>query len=177
MPDGDSVVPRCNALMARHDLVVVTQAWHPPRHHSFASTPDREPYDTIDLAYGPQVQWPDHCVQGTVGATMHPDLELDRAHLIVRKGWRPEIDSDSAFTEHDRRTSTGLAAALAALGVDRVVLCGLATDFCVKYTALDAVGAELSVTVVASACRGIDLDGSVGRAWDELAAAGVERAG
>jgi nicotinamidase/pyrazinamidase len=175
VPHGDEVVSLCNELMASVPLVVLTQDWHPPGHTSFASTHGRSPYETVELPYGTQVLWPDHCVQGTRGAAFHDDLLTDRAHLVVRKGWRPSIDSYSALLENDHATPTGLGAALRELGTSRVILCGLATDFCVRYSALDAVRAGFEVAVVEEACRGIDLDGSVAAAWAELASAGIAR--
>jgi nicotinamidase/pyrazinamidase len=176
VPHGDEVVPPCNALAAEFPIVVLTQDWHPPGHGSFASShPGRAPYETVELPYGPQVLWPDHCVQGTPGAELHRALHVHRAGLIVRKGHHREIDSYSAFRENDRATPTGLLGALRELGVDEVVLCGLATDFCVRYTALDAARSGFAVAVVEEACRGIDLNGSVAATWDELAAAGVRR--
>lgn len=176
VPDGDAVVGPCNALMDAHRLVVLTQDWHPGGHASFASAhPGRAPYDTVDLPYGAQVLWPDHCVQGSPGAAFHPGLSADRARWVVRKGTDPSVDSYSAFFENDRRTPTGLHGALKDLAVDRLVLAGLATDFCVRWSALDAVRLGYAVTVVERACRGIDLDGSVDTAWRELTAAGVAR--
>ena len=181
VPRGDEVVRACNALAERFGVVVLTQDWHPRGHASFASThAGRRPYDAIPLAYGTQVLWPDHCVQGTPGAAFHPALATDRATMVVRKGHHPEIDSYSAFFENDRTTSTGLLGALRDRGVEGVVLCGLATDFCVRYTALDARRSGLAVEVVEAACRGIDLPGenggSVADAWAEMTAAGVVRA-
>ncbi len=176
VPRGDEVVDVCNAWMGRHEHVVLTQDWHPRGHASFASShPGKAPYDAVELAYGAQVLWPEHCVQGTHGADFHPGLDRDRATLIVRKGWRTSIDSYSAFFENDHETPTGLSGALRTLGVERVVLLGLATDFCVQYSALDAVREGFRVAVVEAGCRGIDLDGSVAAAWDAMAAAGVER--
>jgi nicotinamidase/pyrazinamidase len=176
VPRGDEVVPACNALVSRFPVVVLTQDWHPAGHASFASShPGSAPYDTVTLAYGPQVAWPDHCVQGTVGAEFHRSLHVNRATMVIRKGAHPAIDSYSAFFENDRTTPTGLLGALRELGVGRVVLCGLATDYCVKYTALDARAAGLEVVVVDEACRGIDLGGSLATAAAELAAAGVVR--
>jgi len=178
VPDGDAVVPVINALAPRFANVVVTQDWHTPDHVSFASQhPGQQPFGTVALEYGPQVLWPDHCVMGTPGAAFHPGLEVPGAQMIVRKGFRRGIDSYSAFLEADRRTPTGLGGYLAERGVRRVVLAGLATDFCVLWTALDARRMGLEVLVVEAACRGIDPEGGVARAWDEMAAAGVRRAG
>jgi nicotinamidase/pyrazinamidase len=176
VPDGEAVVPVANRLMARFPQVVLTQDWHPPGHGSFASShPGRAPYDTIQLDYGEQVVWPDHCVQGTPGAAFHADLELDRAALVLRKGSDPAIDSYSALYENDRRTPTGLAGWLREREVGRLYLVGLATDFCVRYSALDARQAGFEVRVVEEGVRGIDLEGSVAAAWRELEQAGVQR--
>lgn len=176
VPRGDEVVDPCNALMERFHVVVLTQDWHPRGHASFASTwPGKRPYDTIQLSYGEQVLWPDHCVQGTPGAAFHSRLATDRATLVVRKGHHPTIDSYSTLFENDRTTPTGLLGALRELGVSGIVLCGLATDFCVLYSSIDARRHGLEVEVVEAACRGIDLDGSLAAAWAEMAAAGVVR--
>jgi len=178
VPDGDAVVPVVNRLMPRFPLVVLTQDWHPRGHGSFASShPGRHPYETIEVAYGEQVLWPDHCVQGTRGAGFHPDLELDRAALILRKGSDPAVDSYSALFENDRRTPTGLAGWLRERQVGRLFLVGLATDFCVRYSALDARRAGFGVSVVEEGVRGIDMDGSVAATWTELLAAGASRVG
>ncbi|MCB9685777.1 MAG: bifunctional nicotinamidase/pyrazinamidase [Alphaproteobacteria bacterium] len=176
VPHGDEVVGPCNVLISEFPLVVLTQDWHPVGHRSFASShPGRSPFESVTLPYGPQVLWPDHCVQGTHGAELHRSLHTHRARWIVRKGHDPAIDSYSAFQENDRRTTTGLVGALRELGVDEVVICGLATDYCVRYSAIDAVEAGFRATVVEEACRGIDLDGSVGAAWDAMGLAGVRR--
>lgn len=172
--DGDAVVPVANRLMASAPLVVLTQDWHPAGHGSFASShPGKAPFETVEMAYGTQVLWPDHCVQGTPGAAFHPGLETARAQLVVRKGFRPEIDSYSAFFENDRTTPTGLAGALRELGVGHVELVGLATDFCVQYSALDAARLGFGVTVRGEGCRAIDLDGSLDAARRAMAEAGV----
>ncbi len=175
VPDGDGVVRVCNRLTARFGLTILTADWHPPGHASFASTHNRSPYDTVELGYGRQVLWPDHCVAGTRGAEFHPDLNTDHAALIVRKGHNPEIDSYSGFFENDRQTPTGLAGALRDLGVQRLFLAGLATDFCVRFTALDGREAGFEVTVIEDAVRGIDLDGSLAAAWTVMGNAGVQR--
>lgn len=175
VPHGDAVVSVCNALAPRFPLVVLTQDWHPPGHASFASTHGRTPYDTAELTYGPQILWPDHCVQGSRGAAFHPDLDTSHARLVIRKGAHPLIDSYSAFRENDRATSTGLAGALRELGVDRVFLVGLATDFCVRWSALDARAQGFEAVLVDDGVRGIDLDGSLAATWAELGAAGVVR--
>ena len=173
--DGDAVVPLVNRLGRRFAHVVQTQDWHPPRHGSFASThPGRRPFDTVTMPYGAQTLWPDHCVQGTAGADFHPGLDLPHAELILRKGFRPAVDSYSAFFENDRTTPTGLAGYLRERGLKRVFLAGLATDFCVHYSAIDACREGFSAAVIAPACRGIDLAGSLGAAWRAMNEAGVE---
>lgn len=173
---GHAIVPVINALVPRYEQVVVTQDWHPKGHASFASAHHgREPFDTIDMPYGTQVLWPDHCVQGTPGADLHPDLVVTSAQLVIRKGWHQGVDSYSAFREADRETLTGLAGYLRERGVDEVHVVGLATDYCVGWTALDAAGAGFKVTVIEDACRAIDLSGSLKRAWADMAAAGVMR--
>jgi nicotinamidase/pyrazinamidase len=174
VPEGDAIIPVVNRLAAGSDHVVLTQDWHPPGHLSFAGThAGRRPFETIEVAYGPQTLWPDHCVQGTPGADFHPALEVPHAELILRKGFHPGIDSYSAFRENDRRTLTGLAAYLRERGFESVILCGLATDYCVLYSALDAREAGFAVDVALDACRGIDLDGSHARAMRAMAEAGV----
>jgi len=174
VPDGDAIVPAVNRLAQSFAHVVLTQDWHPPGHSSFASAhPGRKPFEVIEMAYGAQILWPEHCVQETPGAAFHPALHAPRAELIVRKGFHPNIDSYSAFRENDRRTATGLAGYLRERGFERVTLCGIATDFCVLYSALDARAADFAATVVLDACRGLDVDGSLERAIDEMRAAGV----
>ena len=174
VPEGDAIVPVINRLARDFTHVVLTQDWHPPGHASFASThPGRQPFEAIELPYGTQILWPDHCVQGTPGAAFHPDLDIPHAELVLRKGYHPAIDSYSAFQENDRKTATGLAAYLRERGFARVTLCGLATDFCVFFSAIDAAKAGFATTVVLDACRGIDRDGSIARALDEMRAAGV----
>jgi nicotinamidase/pyrazinamidase len=176
VPGGDDVVPVANRLGARFAHVVLTQDWHPPGHASFASVhPRRQPFETIELAYGAQTLWPDHCVQDTSGAAFHPRLDLPRAEMIVRKGFRRDIDSYSAFCENDRRTTTGLAGYLRERGFGRVFLAGLATDFCVHYSAVDARRAGFAAVLVEDACRAIDRDGSLDAALRQMQAAGVER--
>lgn len=173
---GHAIVPVINALVPRYEQVVVTQDWHPKGHASFASAHHgREPFETTEMPYGTQVLWPDHCVQGTPGAELHPDLEVTTAQLVIRKGWHEGVDSYSAFREADRKTLTGLAGYLRERGVDEVHVVGLATDYCVAWTALDAASAGFKVTVIEDACRAIDLSGSLKRAWADLAAAGVAR--
>ena len=174
--DGDSVVPVANALMERGGPVILTQDWHPAGHSSFAeSHAGAEPFSTVEMPYGTQVLWPTHCVQGTDGAAFHPELATDRATAVVRKGWRRAIDSYSAFTENDRKTTTGLAGMLRELGVRRLVMLGLATDFCVRWSALDARRLGFEVALVEEGCRAIDLDGSLADAMTEMEAAGVAR--
>lgn len=171
---GDQVVPVVNRLVERFAHVVLTQDWHPRDHQSFASNhPGRQPFERIELSYGLQTLWPDHCVQGTGGAEFHRDLDLRRAELVIRKGFRPEIDSYSTFYENDRRTPTGLTGYLRERGFTRVFLAGLATDYCVHYSALDARREGFDVAVVEDACRAIDLEGSLARAFAEMNEAGV----
>ncbi len=173
VPDGDAVVAPINALMEQYDTVILTQDWHPSGHQSFASAhPEKAPFETTELSYGTQVLWPDHCMQGTDGAAFHRDLRTD-GDLILRKGFRAAIDSYSAFFENDRKTVTGLHGYLQERGVSRLLLAGLATDFCVAYSALDAAELGYAVTVDLNACRGIDLDGSLDAAMRNMQAAGV----
>jgi nicotinamidase/pyrazinamidase len=173
---GNEIVSLVNGLGQGFQHVVLTQDWHPPGHGSFASShPGRKPFETIDLAYGPQTLWPDHCVQESAGAAFHPDLHLPHAELVIRKGFRPAVDSYSAFYENDRRTPTGLAGYLRERGLTRVFLTGLATDFCVHYSAVDARRNGFDVVLVEDACRAIDLEGSLAAAMRSMAEAGVER--
>jgi nicotinamidase/pyrazinamidase len=172
--DGDAVVAVCNRWMSAFDEVVLTADWHPAGHHSFASTHRAQPFSSIELSYGQQRLWPDHCVQGTSGADFHPDLNVDVARLILRKGTDPRIDSYSAFQENDRRTTTGLEGWLRAVGVGQVTLVGLATDVCVRFSALDAARAGFDVTVGEAAARGLS-EASVISAWHEMQSAGVRR--
>ena len=172
--DGDQVVGPINAMMADFDHVILTQDWHPHHHSSFASQHDGLlPFSTTTMAYGEQTLWPDHCVQGSQGAEFHPDLNLDRAELIIRKGYRPAIDSYSAFFENDKTTPTGLGGALKERGITHVTMAGLATDFCVAFSALDAARLGFDVTVNLSACRAIDLDGSLDTAIRSMTEQGV----
>jgi len=174
VPEGDSVVPVVNRIAPAFGQVVLTQDWHPPGHLSFASShPGRQPFETIEVAYGPQTLWPDHCVQGTPGAAFHADLETARAGMIIRKGSRAEIDSYSAFFENDRTTATGLSGYLRDLGLGRAFICGLAADYCVHFSALDAANSGLEVVVIEDACRSIDLDGSLAAAKAAMTQAGV----
>lgn len=174
VPEGDLIVPLINRLGDRFKQVIITQDWHPPGHASFASShPDREPYEVIELPYGAQTLWPDHCVRATTGAELHKDLNLPYAQLIIRKGCNPDIDSYSAFLEADRKTTTGLAGYLKERGIDTLYLVGLALDFCVMFSALDARAAGFNVFVVLDACRAIDLDGSLAAAIERMQVAGV----
>ena len=174
VPDGDAVVPVINRLSRAFPHVILTQDWHPAGHSSFASVhPGRNPYEVIELPYGPQILWPDHCVQGTSGATFRDDLDIPGAELVIRKGYHRQIDSYSAFFENDHNTPTGLAGYLRDRGFRRVFLCGLAFDFCVRYSAEDAVSSGFEVVVVVDACRGIDLDGSVAETRRPLGAVDV----
>jgi nicotinamidase/pyrazinamidase len=172
--DGDAVIPQINALMQAFSVVVLTQDWHPANHASFAANhPGAAPFSTIEMSYGTQVLWPTHCVQGTEGAAFHGDLATDPAQLVIRKGFRAEIDSYSAFYENDRTTPTGLEGYLRARGISHVTLVGLATDFCVAYSAVDAARLGFAVTVLERACRAIDLHGSLAAAKAQCLAAGV----
>lgn len=174
VPDGDAVVPVINALARRFDQVVLTQDWHPREHVSFAANhPGREPFSTLALPYGEQVLWPVHCVQDTDGAALHRDLDIPHARLVIRKGGDAQVDSYSAFVEADRTTRTGLAGYLRELGAKRVWCCGLATDYCVAWSALDARAAGFDAAVINDACRAIDLNGSLAHAWQQMQAAGV----
>ncbi|MGQ2904954.1 MAG: bifunctional nicotinamidase/pyrazinamidase [Neoaquamicrobium sediminum] len=171
---GDEIVPMVNRLIGEFDHVVLTQDWHPASHSSFASVhPGKNPFETTEMRYGTQTLWPDHCVQGTDGAAFHADLEWTKAELVIRKGFRPAIDSYSAFFENDRTTPTGLAGYLRERGISDLTLVGLATDFCVAYSALDAVRSGFKATVLLEACRAIDLGGSLAAIKDEMAKAGV----
>ena len=171
---GDEIVPLVNEQMRRFEHVVLTQDWHPAGHSSFASEHiGKSPFDTIQMPYGPQTLWPDHCVQGTVGAEFHSGLDVNRAQLIIRKGFRREVDSYSAFFENDHATPTGLGGYLKERGLGKVTFAGLATDFCVAYSALDARRLGLEVSVLLDACRGIDLGGSMEAMLGQMREAGV----
>lgn len=171
---GDEIVPLVNGMIAGFDHVVLTQDWHPAGHSSFASShPGRQPFETIDMPYGPQTLWPDHCVQGSDGAAFHADLDLTKAELVIRKGFRRGIDSYSAFFENDHATPTGLAGYLRERGITDLIFVGLATDYCVAYSALDAVRTGFSATVRLDACRAIDLGGSLAEMTRRMAGAGV----
>jgi len=172
--DGDAIIARVNAMMGDFAVRVLTQDWHPANHSSFAANhPGAAAFSVIQMPYGPQVLWPVHCVQGTSGAAFHPALRTDPADLVIRKGFRPAIDSYSAFFENDHETPTGLEGYLRARGVSALTLVGLATDFCVAYSAIDAARLGFDVTVCMGACRAIDLNGSLAEAQDKMRAAGV----
>lgn len=172
--DGDEIIDQINDLMDEFATVVLTQDWHPANHSSFAANhPGAAPFSLVEMPYGPQVLWPVHCVQGTGGAAFHARLRTDPAQLIIRKGFRPEIDSYSAFFENDRTTPTGLEGYLRGLGVTSVTLVGLATDYCVAYSALDAARLGFAATIVEGACRAIDLNGSLAEARANTISAGV----
>lgn len=183
MPDGalavargDEIVPLVNQLARRFSHVVLTQDWHPPSHVSFAANhAGRQPFEMMTLPYGEQVLWPTHCVQNTPGAALHAELDIPHARAVIRKGHHADVDSYSAFLEADRTTPTGLAGYLRDTGVTRVWCCGLATDYCVAWSALDARAAGFEVVVIEDATRAIDLNGSLDNAWREMRAAGVER--
>ncbi len=171
---GDGIVGPINALMADHDAVILTQDWHPANHASFAANrPGAEPFNVTQMPYGPQVLWPAHCVIGTKGADFHPDLDLSRVDLVIRKGFRPQIDSYSAFFENDHQTPTGLAGYLRDRGLLDLTFVGLAHDFCVAWSAMDAAKGGFAATVLESATRAIDLNGSLDRARTDMRAAGV----
>jgi len=174
VPEGDSIVPGINALMTQFPAVILTQDWHPAGHSSFASSHDgKAPFDMVDMPYGPQVLWPDHCVQGSAGAAFHEGLDTDRADLIIRKGYNPAIDSYSAFFENDHTTPTGLHGYLQTRGIEGLTMVGLATDFCVNFSAVDAARLGYRVTVRQDLVRGIDLDGSLATALAGMREAGV----
>ncbi|HKK96770.1 MAG TPA: bifunctional nicotinamidase/pyrazinamidase [Marivita sp.] len=172
--EGDTIVPGINALMAESDAVVLTQDWHPDGHSSFASQHEgKSPMETTEMPYGTQVLWPDHCVIGSHGAAFHKDLTVDRAEMVIRKGFRRAIDSYSAFFENDHRTPTGLEGYLTTRGITHLTMVGLATDFCVAYSAIDAAKLGFDVTVRMDLCRAIDLNGSLAAAQDQMRDAGV----
>lgn len=172
--EGDLIVPGINALMSDQSAVILTQDWHPAGHSSFASShPGADVMSVTEMPYGPQVLWPDHCIQGSDGAAFHPDLQVNRADMIIRKGYNPAIDSYSAFFENDHSTPTGLEGYLRTRGITELTLVGLATDFCVNYSAVDAAKLGFQVTVRTDLCRGIDLGGSMAEALDGMTDAGV----
>ena len=174
--EGDQIVPLINRLAKAFDHVVLTQDWHTPGHASFASAHSgKKPFETVSLPYGTQVLWPDHCVQGTADSNLHPALSIPHAELIIRKGYRKQMDSYSAFYEADGKTPTGLTGYLKDRGLNQVFLVGLATDFCVAWSAMDARKAGFGALVIEDACRGIDADGSLAKAWKDMLGAGVKR--
>jgi nicotinamidase/pyrazinamidase len=176
VPEGDKIIPIINRLAPAFRHVVITQDWHTRGHISFASShPGKKPFDTVTLPYGTQVLWPDHCIQGTTDAEVHKELKIPHAELIIRKGYRQHVDSYSAFLEADRATKTGLTGYLQERGFRRVFLVGLATDFCVAWSALDARRAGFDALVIEDATRGIDAGGSLGKAWTDMTSAGVRR--
>ena len=176
VPDGDAIIPLINRLAPRFETVILTQDWHPADHISFAAShPGKQPFEMIELPYGPQVLWPSHCVMGTPGAALHPALDIPHARMILRKGGNRLVDSYSAFLEADRASKTGLDGYLRSLGITDLYLCGLATDFCVAWSAEDARAFGFNATIIEDACRAIDLNGSLDAAWARLAAAGVAR--
>ena len=171
---GDEIISGINTLMDKFDACILTQDWHPAAHSSFASSQTgKQPYEMIEMPYGPQVLWPDHCIQGSQGAEFHPNLQTDRADMIIRKGYNPAIDSYSAFFENDHKTPTGLEGYLRTRGITTLSMVGLATDFCVQYSALDAARQGFDVTVIESMCRAIDLDGSLAKSRKAMQDAGV----
>jgi len=172
---GDAIIPGINAMQNDFQVRIFTQDWHPAGHSSFASShAGKGAFDMVEMPYGPQVLWPDHCVQGTPGAAFHPDLYTAGADMILRKGFRPGVDSYSAFFENDKETSTGLEGYLRTRGVEKISLVGLATDFCVAYSAIDGAKLGFDVTVLERACRAIDLDGSLAASRTDMRAAGVK---
>lgn len=174
--DADQIIPKINQLGQYFDNVILTQDWHPDQHISFAENHEgKQPYDTVDLAYGSQVLWPKHCVQGSIDAEFHPLLNLAKAQLVIRKGYHVDIDSYSAFMEADQKTTTGLAGYLKERGIDAVFIVGIATDFCVAWTAMDARKFGFNTFVIADASKGIDLQGSLQHAWQDMLAHGVKR--
>ena len=173
--EGDQIIPQINAMMGKFDATILTQDWHPQGHSSFASShAGKAPFDMIDMPYGAQVLWPDHCVQGTGGADFHADLNTDAADMIIRKGYNPDIDSYSAFFENDHKTPTGLEGYLRTRGITTLTMVGLATDFCVHFSAVDAAKLGFDVTVLEGACRAIDMDGSLAAARAAMQDAGVK---
>lgn len=174
VPDANKIVPVVNQLVVSFDRVIQTQDWHPDGHHSFASSHDgKKPYDTVEMDYGTQVLWPDHCVQGSKGGEFHPDLNTTKSQVIIRKGFRKEIDSYSTFYENDHETKTGLTGYLNDLGITDLYTVGLATDFCVKWSIMDGIKEGFNMHIVEDAVKGIDLDGSLDAAWKEMNEAGV----
>ena len=174
VPDGDTIVPIVNQLINHFDTVIQTQDWHPSGHQSFASSySDKNPFDTVELDYGTQVLWPDHCVQGSMGAEFHPDLNTLKSQVLIRKGFRREIDSYSTFFENDQKTATGLTGYLKERHISDLYTVGLATDFCVKWSVLDGIEEGFTMHIIEDAVKGIDLDGSLERAWIDMKNKGV----
>lgn len=174
VPDGDAIIPTVNQLIEHFDVIIQTQDWHPEGHSSFASSHEgKEPYDTIEVDYGTQVLWPDHCVQGTNGAEFHSDLNTLKSQVIIRKGFRKAIDSYSTFFENDQETTTGLTGYLQQRGITDLYTVGLATDFCVKWSILDGIDEGFTMHIVEDAVKGIDLNGSLDAAWKEMKEKGV----
>lgn len=176
VPNGDEIIPTINKLSDQFDVILQTQDWHPAGHSSFASSHEgKEPFETIEMPYGEQILWPDHCVQGSKGAEFHPDLKTNRSQLVVRKGFRSHIDSYSTFYENDHTTTTGLTGYLRERDIDTIYISGLATDFCVKWSVVDGLKEGFDLYVVEDAVKGIDLDGSVDAAWNEMMDAGAHK--
>ncbi len=175
VPDGDAIVPSINTLARKFDHVILTQDWHPPQHISFASTHNKQPYETIEAAYGPQTLWPDHVIQHTEGAAFHPALHIPHAELILRKGFRRHIDSYSAFLENDHTTPTGLAGYLRERNLQRLFLCGLAYDFCVRYSAIDGKNLGFEPIVIEDATRPVNLPNTIIETDEALAYANIRR--
>jgi len=174
VPDGDTIIPTVNQLIDHFDVIVQTQDWHPEGHSSFASSHEgKEPFDTVEMDYGTQVLWPDHCVQGSKGAEFHNDLNTLKSQVIIRKGFRKAIDSYSTFFENDQKTATGLTGYLKQRGITDLYTVGLATDFCVKWSILDGIDEGFNMHIVKDAVKGIDLNGSLDEAWDEMKKKGV----
>lgn len=174
VPDGDRIIPVINKISTHFDHVLQTQDWHPPGHLSFASShKGKKPFESIEVAYGPQILWPDHCIQGSKGAEFHKDLHVPSCELIIRKGFRKNIDSYSTFYENDHKTPTGLVGYLKEREINELFLAGLATDFCVKWSAVDGIKEHFKINVITDAVAGIDINGSVAEAWDEMEKIGV----
>ncbi|WP_375618209.1 MULTISPECIES: bifunctional nicotinamidase/pyrazinamidase [unclassified Bartonella] len=175
VPQGDAILPAVNNLINHFDHIILTQDWHPKNHCSFASCyPEKKPYDTVTLDYGPQILWPDHCIRGTQGAEFHPSLRVEKAQLILRKGYNQKMDSYSAFLENDQKTPTGLQVYLKEHGFTKLIMCGLATDFCVGFSALHAMQCGFKVSVSLNACAGIDVNGSLNTMLKTMNEAGIE---
>ena len=173
--DGDKIIEISNKLQKKFKINIITQDWHPPNHKSFASNHlNKIPFSTVEILYCTQVLWPDHCMQGSIGAEFHPKLVTKNADLIIRKGFRPEIDSYSAFFDNDHETPTGLDGYLQSRGVDTIYLCGLALDFCVYFSAIDGIKLDFKVNVIKDACRAIDLDGSLNKSLNDMKNKGVD---